>query len=83
MEKIKKQINNMFIFSGCTLNDITTKEQQYRSLITAKVDKMKKSALFTEKEVAEIEKYALDTLEKVVSICKTNIIEHARASYMF
>lgn len=83
MERIKKQINSMFVFSGCALNDITTKEQQYINLINAKVDKMKKSALFTEEEVAEIEKYALNTLEQVVSTCKANIIEHARAAYMF
>lgn len=83
MERIKKQIDNMFIFSGCALNDITTKEQQYINLINAKVEKMKKSTLFTEEEVAEIEKYAIDTLDKVVSTCKANIIENARASYMF
>ena len=83
MERIKKQIDNMFIFSGCALNDITTKEQQYINLINAKVEKMKKSTLFTEEEVAEIEKYALDILDKVVSACKANIIENARATYMF
>ena len=44
---------------------------------------MKKSRLFTEEEVAEIEKYALNTLEKVVSLCRANIIDSARATYMF
>ena len=83
MERIKKQIDNMFEFNGCLLSDITTKEQQYIGLIRTKVDKMKKSTLFTDEEVAEIEKYALDTLDKIVSTCRKNIIENARAHYTF
>lgn len=83
MEKIKNQVNAIVVYKGATFQEL---DQEYNDLgarIEKGIERMKAAGVFSDHEIEEIRKYALNVRNNRYKAVYADIRESIRNNFEF
>lgn len=83
MEKIKNQVNTIVVYKGATFQEL---DQEYNDLgarIEKGIERMKAAGVFSDHEIEEIRKYALNVRNNRYKAVYADIRESIRNNFEF
>ena len=83
MEKIKNQVNAIVVYKGATFQEL---DQEYNDLgarVEEGIERMKASGVFSNHEIEEIRKYALNIRNNRYNAAYVDMRESIRTNFEF